>query len=140
MQLPKRNIDYFLITSSLFLCTMLSRRVILSQSSEQPIQTPSFPEVVTLVKDGSYAIVIFLILIIWVTRKTASDFLNKHLELMESLKNSNEAHQETSEKLSQSIERITITNQRISENNSIVTKVLAKHFKIDLDHLDEKQD
>ena len=97
-----------------------------------PLQ-PTVWDVAIATKDGSYAIILFLLIIVMLTRKSLGTFFTQHMEMMQGLKDSN---RENSEALVKALSGI----ERISKNNTILTHILAKYFKMDLSDVEDKGD
>ncbi len=97
----------------------------------QPSQsTPDIWGAVILMKDGSYAVIIFLILIVFMFRKAATQFFKEHLDVMRSLRDSNIKNSDTLEKTTKAVERI-------SKNNTVLTTILAKYLDLNLTQIQD---
>ncbi|MBW4558465.1 MAG: hypothetical protein KME59_21570 [Trichormus sp. ATA11-4-KO1] len=109
-------------------------KILLTEQPEIVQPAPVYgipPEIQGVLRNGSYAIIVFFFIIFWITRKSIGDFTKEHLSMMKSLTDSNKQHSENSEKMVKSVERSTRTN-------IVLTKILAKYLNIDLDALNRE--
>lgn len=66
-----------------------------------------------LIKDGSYAIIIFLVIVSWLSRNAVSRFFEKHIALMESLTESNALNATINKNISDRLDKLYISYQAV---------------------------
>lgn len=88
------------------------------------------PDVQSVLKNGSYAVIIFFFIVFWFTRKNLAEFTKEHFAMMKSLTDSNRVHTESSQSLVRSVERST-------RANIVLAQVLASKLGVDLDSLNK---
>ena len=72
-----------------------------------------------LIKDGSYAIIIFIVIVFFLARQSLKEFLSAHMAMMASLRASND-------KNTAAIEDVVTSVKRLTRNNTVLTKLIAK--------------
>jgi hypothetical protein len=113
-------------------------------TTSQPVEVepaPLFgisPDVQSVLKNGSYAIILFIFILFWMTRKNLSEFAKAHLEMMSRMNKSNEAHMEAQEKSLAAQEQLVKSVSRVSRNNTVLTVILAKQYNLDLDNINKE--
>lgn len=93
-----------------------------------------FTFVVNEAKSGAWALVVVAIATVIIFRKSALEFIHRHGELVETVTNTNEKH-------TKHIEELTNATRMLANNNTTLTRVIAKTTGFDLsDLLDHDED
>ena len=115
---------------------VFSSALIGTYSTEQAVQIEPSPvlgvsgDMQSVLKNGSYAVIIFFFIVFWLTRKNLAEFTKEHLAMMKALTDSKKIHTESSQALVKSVERTT-------RANIVLAQVLASKLGVDLDSLNK---